>query len=68
MGKDVNWLLDKIEEIKTKKRALKWIEDPNLVKKMKADLKREYRGAKRSEKNSLKVEIWKEILGEEEDL
>ncbi len=45
---------DKVEEIRKKKRQLRNIQEPGLVKKMKRDLKAEQRAAKRSEKNSLK--------------
>ena len=52
--KDVNWVDEKIQDIKRRKRRLKLLQDPELVKKSKRDLKREYRGVKRSEKNFLK--------------
>lgn len=39
---------EKVQDIKKRKRNLRHIEDPKLVKKMKNDLKREQRGAKRS--------------------
>lgn len=56
--KDIN---EKIQDIKRRKRALRNIEDPKLVKKMKEDLKREYRGAKRSEKNRFREYFKEEI-------
>jgi hypothetical protein len=59
--KDVNWVDEKIQDIKRRKRRLKLLQDPELVKKSKRDLKREYRGVKRSEKNFLKEWIKKEI-------
>lgn len=59
--KDINWYEDKVESIRKRKRNLHRIEDPKMRKKIKADLKREQRGAKRSEKNSLKKWIEKEI-------
>jgi hypothetical protein len=59
--KDVNWYLDKIQDIKKRKRKLKYMNDPEAVKKTKRDLKREQRAAKRSEKNFLKEWIKKEI-------
>lgn len=61
--KDINWYEDKVESIKKRKRNLHRIEDPKMRKKIKADLKREQRGAKRSEKNSLKKWIENEING-----
>lgn len=63
--KDVNWLEDKIQDIKKRKRRLKLIQDPEHVKKTKRDLKREYRGVKRSEKNALREWIKNEIDYEE---
>jgi hypothetical protein len=59
--KDNNWVTEKIQDIKRRKRRLKLLQDPELVKKSKRDLKREYRGVKRSEKNFLKEWIKKEI-------
>ena len=44
----------KVEEIRKKKRTLRNIQEPDLVKKIKKDLKVEQRGAKRSEKNELR--------------
>ncbi len=60
-AKDIKWLENKIEDIKKRKRNLKYIQDPSIVKKIKKDLKREYRSAKRSEKNELNEWIKKEI-------
>ena len=45
---------DKVEEIRKKKRKLRDIQEPSLVKKIKKDLKVEQRAAKRSDKNDLK--------------
>lgn len=45
---------DKVEEIRKKKRKLRDIQEPGLVKKIKRDLKTEQRAAKRSDKNDLK--------------
>jgi hypothetical protein len=59
--KDVNWVDEKIQDIKRRKRRLKLLQDPELVKKSKRDLKREYRGVKRSEKNFLREWIKSEI-------
>lgn len=59
--KDANWVDEKIQDIKRRKRRLKLLQDPELVKKSKRDLKREYRGVKRSEKNFLREWIKNEI-------
>ncbi len=59
--KDLDWLDDKIQDIKKRKRALHKIIDPNLKKQIKKDLKREYRASKRSEKNHLREWIKDEI-------
>lgn len=61
--KDINWYEEKVESIRKRKRNLHFVEDPKMRKKIKADLKREQRGAKRSEKNSLKKWIDNEING-----
>lgn len=60
-NKDSKWLDDKIQDIKKRKRALRHVQDSFIVKKMKNDLKREHRSAKRAERNSLKNWIKKEI-------
>lgn len=52
---------DKIEDIRKRKRKLRDIQEPSLVKKMKKDLKREQRGAKRSDKSELQKYIKNEI-------
>lgn len=61
--KDIAWYEQKLESIKKRKRKVHLIEDPKARKRIKADLKREQRGAKRSEKNSLKKWIDNEING-----
>ena len=61
--KDTEWLLDKIQDIKKRKRSLNRLNDPFLKKKIKKDLKTEYRSVKRSEKNN-----WKKKLKDYEDL
>jgi len=60
---------DKVEEIRKQKRELRHIQEPGLVKKIKKDLKREQRAAKRGDKNNLKKYIKDEIdnYGEEDD-
>ena len=52
---------DKVEEIRKKKRKLRDVQEPELVKKLKRDLKIEQRSAKHSEKNELKKYIKKQI-------
>ena len=58
---------EKVEEISKKKRQLRNIQEPGLVKKMKRDLKTEQRAAKRSEKNSLRNYIKDQIDNYGED-
>ncbi len=65
--KDTSWLQEKIQDIKRRKRRLKLIQDPELVKKGKKDLKREYRSSKRSEKNFLKEWIKNELNDENKE-
>jgi len=60
-AKDVDWMNDKIQDIKKRKRKLRLLQDPEMIKKIKKDLKREYRATKRSEKNYLKEWIKKQI-------
>ena len=52
---------EKVQDIKKRKRSLRFIQDPNMVKKIKKDLKREQRGAKRSEKHELREWIKNEL-------
>jgi hypothetical protein len=52
---------DKVEEIRKKKRKLRDIQEPGLVKKIKKDLKAEQRAAKRSNKNALRNYLKDEI-------
>jgi len=61
--KDIAWYDQKLDSIKKRKRKVYLIEDPKVRKRIKADLKREQRGAKRTEKNSLKKWINNEING-----
>jgi len=58
-----------IEEIRKKKRKLRNIQEPALVKKMKKELKAEQRAAKRSDKNNLKKYFKEQIdnYNKEED-
>lgn len=60
-NKDINWLNDKIQDIKKRKRNLGMLQDPELKKKIKKDLKREYRAVKRSEKQNIEKHIKDEI-------
>ncbi len=59
--KDIAWYDQKLESIKKRKRKVYLIDDSKTRKRIKADLKREQRGAKRSVRNSLKEWIKKEI-------
>lgn len=52
---------DKIEEIRKKKRSLKKLQDPEMIKRIKKDLKREQRGYKHSEKNELREWLKEEV-------
>jgi uncharacterized membrane-anchored protein YjiN (DUF445 family) len=60
-NKDINWLNDKIQDIKKRKRSLEMLIDPELKKKIRKDLKREYRSVKRSEKQNVDKHIKEEI-------
>jgi len=51
----------KVQDIKKRKRALRHVQDSRMVKKMKADLKREQRGIKRKEKHDLKNWLKEEV-------
>ena len=64
--KDSKWYDEKIKDIKKRKRQLKNIQEPSLVKKMKKDLKREQRGAKRAEKQYVEKYIDDILNGEGE--
>jgi hypothetical protein len=61
--KDIDWYDQQVESIRKRKRNLHYITEPKVRKRIKADLKREQRGAKHSEKNSLKSWIDREIKG-----
>lgn len=61
--KDIAWYDQKLESIKKRKRKVYLIDDSKTRKRIKADLKREQRGAKRSVRNSLKEWIQNEIDG-----
>ena len=49
-NKDSEWYDQKIESIRKRKRKLHLVLEPNVRKRMREDLKREQRGAKRSSK------------------
>jgi len=59
--KDINWLNDKIQDIKKRKRSLEMLIDPDLKKKIRKDLKREYRSVKRANKQNIDKFIKSEI-------
>lgn len=52
---------EKIEEIRKKKRSLKKLQDPEMIKRIKKDLKKEQRNAKHSDKNELREWIKEEV-------
>ena len=52
---------DKIQDIKKRKRKLKILQDPDMRKRIKKDLKVEYRSVKRAEKQNIDKYIKDEI-------
>ena len=52
---------EKIQSIKKRKRNLKMLQDPDMIKRIKKDLEREKRAAKRGDKNNVKKYIKNEI-------
>jgi hypothetical protein len=52
---------EKIEEIRKKKRSLKKLQDPEMIKRIKKDLKKEQRNAKHSDKNELREWLKEEV-------
>lgn len=52
---------EKIQSIKKRKRSLKMLQDPEMIKRIKKDLKREQRSAKHSEKNELREWLKEEV-------
>lgn len=62
-NKDSEWYDQKIESIRKRKRKLYLVLEPKMRKRIKEDLKREQRAAKRSERNCLKQRIEEEIDG-----
>lgn len=59
--KDINWYNEQIESIRKRKRSLKMLQDPLLVKRIKKDLEREKRSVKRAEKQTVDKFIKGEI-------
>ena len=45
---------EKVESIRKRKRNLKMLQDPDMIKRIKKDLAKEKRSAKHSEKNQLR--------------
>ena len=62
-SKDDDWYNGKLKDLKKRKKFVNEIEDVKIRKKLKNDLKREQRGAKRSVKNTLKKWIDDELEG-----
>lgn len=60
-NKDDEWLNDKLVSIKKRKRLLRHVQDAPLTRKLKKDLKREQRGAKRAVNQKIKKDI-KDII------
>jgi hypothetical protein len=52
---------ERIQSIKKRKRSLKMLQDPDMIKRIKKDLEREKRSAKRGEKSKLDIYIKEEI-------
>lgn len=59
--KDINWLNEKIESIRKRKRIVSRMEDTSLRRKLKGELKREQRAAKRSNRQYNNIYIKDEI-------
>jgi len=45
---------EKVQSIKKRKRSLKMLQDPDMIKRIKKDLTKEKRSAKHSERNELR--------------
>ena len=58
----------KVEEIRKKKRTLRNIQEPDLVKKIKKDLKVIQRGAKRHDKDELNKYLKDEVAKYDNDM
>ena len=61
--KDDDWLDDKLKSIRRRKRLIRHVQDAPLARKMKKDLKREQRAAKRGVAQSIKKHIDDAING-----
>lgn len=59
--KDIDWYNEQIQSIKKRKRSLKLLQDPWMIKKIKKDLEREKRIAKHAEKQTVKKHIKEEV-------
>lgn len=59
--KDTAWYDDKIQDIKKRKRSLRNIQEPDMVKKIKKDLEKEKRSAKHAVKGQLREWLKEEI-------
>lgn len=59
--KDIIWYNEKIQSIKKRKRNLKLLQDPNMIKKIKKDLEREKRNAKHAMKQNVRKYIKEQI-------
>ena len=62
-NKDIFWYEQQLVGIKKRKKFANKVEDVKARKKMKADLKREQRNAKRAEKQTLEKWVKNEING-----
>lgn len=60
-NKDINWYEQKVDSIRKRKRKLYLVEDPRVRKRLKDDLKREQRGAKRAERQYTNKLIEEEV-------
>ena len=52
---------ERIQSIKKRKRSLKMLQDPDMIKRIKKDLAKEKRSAKHSDKNNLKEWLKEEV-------
>ena len=49
---------ERVQSIKKRKRSLKILQDPDMIKRIKKDLAKEKRSAKRGEKSKLDIYIY----------
>jgi membrane protease subunit (stomatin/prohibitin family) len=52
---------EKVQSIKKRKRSLKMLQDPDMIKRIKKDLTKEKRSAKRGERSKLNIYLKEEI-------